>query len=223
MFIDRKEALRYMGYRGQRLDDEMEKLLDECINEVKDASKENFTYQIFDIERKEEGLYLKGTTLVLQGEDIRSHLSEAEKCAVMAVTLGLEVDKSIAFYSKTDLVKGLIYDACAAAAVESLCDAVQKKIETEAKSMGLEITSRYSPGYGDFSIEIQKELSKVLKTYERVGLSVNESSIMIPRKSVTAVIGMQREKCGKESHKCKNCKDRYCMFRKEWDNDEEEA
>lgn len=220
MFIDRKEALRYMGYRGQNMDENMEKLLDVCIAEIMDISKKSFVYKIYDIESTEKGLYLKGTTLTLQGEDIHTHLSKAEKCAVMAVTLGLEVDKSIAFYSKTDLTKGLIFDACAATAVESLCDTVQKKIEAEAKSMGLETTARYSPGYGDFSIGIQKEIAKVLKTYERIGLSVNESSIMIPRKSVTAFIGMQREKCSEENHKCKSCKNRYCTFRKDGDDDE---
>lgn len=220
MDIDRNEALRYMGYRGQGMDDNMEKLLDACINEVRSLSKKSFLYEIFDIVRTEEGLYLKDTTLVLSGKDIGTHLSKAEKCAVMAVTLGLEVDKRIAFYSKTDLTKGLIFDACAAAAVESLCDMVQGEIEAVAKSMGLETTARYSPGYGDFSIGIQREIAKVLKTYERIGLSVNESSLMIPRKSVTAFVGMQREKCSKEKHNCKNCKNRYCMFRKDVDDDE---
>jgi hypothetical protein len=217
MHIDRNEALRYMGYRGQSMDENMEKLLDACIDEVTDISKKSFTYEIFDIERTDEGIFLKGTTLVLRGEDIDAHLAKAEKCVVMAVTLGLEIDKRIAFYSKTNLTKGLIFDACAAAAVESLCDMVQEKIEAEAKSMGLETTTRYSPGYGDLSLGIQKEIAKVLKTYERIGLSVNESSIMIPRKSVTAFIGMQSEKCSKEKHKCRNCRDRYCKFRKDAD------
>ncbi|MEA4848592.1 MAG: vitamin B12 dependent-methionine synthase activation domain-containing protein [Clostridiaceae bacterium] len=215
MYIDRNEALRYMGYRGQNLDDNMEKLLDACINEVSNVSKGSSLYKIFDMERAEEGLHLKGTTLVLCGNDIHTHLSEAEKCAVMAVTLGLEIDKRIAFYSKTDLAKGLIFDACAAAAVESLCDTVQEEIEAEARAMGLETTTRYSPGYGDFSIEIQKDIIKVLDTYRRIGLSVNESSIMIPRKSVTAVIGMQTEKRYKEKNICKVCNNRDCLFGKD--------
>jgi hypothetical protein len=218
MYIDRVEALRYMGYRGQRMDANVEKLLDECIDEVMLVSKTSFLYDIFDMESKEEGLHLIGTTLLLRGKDIKAHLSGAEKCAVMAVTLGLEVDRRIDFYSRTELAKALVFNACAAAAVESLCDTVQGKIEAEARSMGLEITSRYSPGYGDFPIDIQKELSKVLKTYERLGLSVNESSIMIPRKSVTAFIGMKREKCRKENNKCKSCKYSDCVFRKEVDN-----
>jgi hypothetical protein len=220
MYINRKEALRYMGYSGQKIDDNLQELLDACIDELMDISKQSFIYEIFDIQWAENGLCLKGSTLVLHGEDIHAHLLMAGKCAVMAATVGLEVDRRIAFYSKTDLTKGLMLDACATAAVESLCDMVQEEIRVKAVTMGLEITSRFSPGYGDFSIGIQKDIAKVLKTYEKIGLSVNESSIMIPRKSVTAVIGMQVGKCSLESHKCKSCEDKYCLYRKVGEVDE---
>ncbi|MHB1394400.1 MAG: hypothetical protein ACYCYE_15260 [Clostridia bacterium] len=220
MYIDRKEVLRYMGYSGQKIDDNIQKLLDDCIDEVMDISKKSFTYEIFDIERTGEGLYLGGSTLILRGEAIREHLREAERCAVMAVTIGLEVDRRIAFYSRTNLTKGLVFDACAAAAVESLCDMVQEEIEAKAMTMGLEITSRYSPGYGDFSIVIQKGIAKVLRTYEKIGLSVNESSIMIPRKSVTAVIGMQVGKCSVSGNKCKSCENKNCLYRRVGDDNE---
>lgn len=223
MHIDRKEALRYLGYRGQKIDDSLQVILDDCIGEVVDISKESFIYEIFDIERRKEGLCLIGSTLILQGEAIRSHLQKAEKCAVMAVTLGLEVDRRIAFYSKTDLTKSLVLDACAAAAVEALCDMVQDEIAVKAMTMGLEITSRFSPGYGDFSIDIQREIVKVLRTYEKIGLSVNESSIMIPRKSVTAIVGMQQEKCSEQSHKCSSCEDKYCLYRRDGVYDEQNA
>jgi cobalamin-dependent methionine synthase I len=138
----------------------------------------------------------------------------------MAVTLGLEADRQIAFYTKTDLTKALVFDACAAAAVEALSDMVQDEIAVKAKTIGLEITARFSPGYGDFSIGIQREIVRVLKTYEKIGLGVNESSIMIPRKSVTAFIGMQSEKCSEKSHECDRCEDKNCLYRKDSDNDE---
>lgn len=217
MRIDKKEALRYMGYRGQKIDHAMQGLLEACMEEVRSVSRENYTYEIFDIERKPEGLYLKGTTLLLQGRDIGAHLEKSVKCAVMAVSLGLEIDKRLSFYSRTDLTRSLVFDACAAAAVEALCDEVQEGIEAEAGKLGLQITARFSPGYGDFSIDIQKELVRTLKTYEKFGLGVNESSIMIPRKSVTAVIGMQEENCGTREHKCISCTDENCTYRKDVD------
>lgn len=221
MNMDKAEALRYMGYRGQKMDDEIAGLLDRCIDEVKNISNASSIYEIRDIKSSEEGMCLEGTTLVLRGEDIEAYLDEAEKCAVMAATLGLEVDKRITFYSRTDLTKALIFDACATEAIEALCDTIEEEIKGKAKGMGLIATPRFSPGYGDFSIDIQKEIVKVLKTYERIGLSVNESGIMIPRKSVTAFIGLQRENWDKKEHKCRNCRDIGCRFRKDENNGEQ--
>jgi len=219
MYIDKKEVLRYMGYSGQSIDSNLLQLLDACISEVMNISKKSSVYEVFDIDRTGEELRMKGTTLALRGEDINKHLLKAEKCAVMAVTLGLEVDRRIACYSKTDLTKGLIFDACATSAVESLCDMVEGEIGSYAKSIGFEITARYSPGYGDFPLDVQKDIIKVLKTYERMGLCVNHSSIMIPRKSVTAFIGMQHGECGEKNHKCISCSNKHCVFRKDGNND----
>jgi hypothetical protein len=211
-----------MGHRGQKLDHAMESLLDACIEEVKAVSRESFTYRIFDLEKQEQGIYLKGSTLLLRGRDIEAHLEKAESCALMAVSLGLEIDKRITLYSRTDLTRSVIFDACAVAAVESLCDEVQQEIEEKAKSIGLQITQRFSPGYGDFSIDIQRYITKVLGTYEKFGLGVNESSIMIPRKSVTAVIGLQRESCSSGEHKCIKCGDKNCIYREDEDAGEKD-
>ncbi len=221
MKIDRKEALRYMGYKGQDMDGGLEKLLDACIDEVMNISRQGFTYEVFDIDRRGETICLKGSILTLEGKAIEAHLAKSEKCAVMAVTLGLEVDKRITLYSRTDLTRSIVLDACATAAVEALCDDVQERIRAEAVDLQLELTSRYSPGYGDFSVEVQREIVRVLKTYEKIGLSANENSILLPRKSVTAVIGMQKEKCGVKNHDCGNCKDIYCRYREDGEDNEQ--
>ncbi len=220
MLIDKKEALRYMGYRGQEMDAKLKGLLEACIEEVTAASREYFTYEIFDIERKPEGLQLAGTTLLLVGNDIAAHLAKSGKCALMAVSLGLEIDRRLSLYSRTDLTRSIVFDACAASAVEALCDEVQERIRSEAAGLGLNITTRFSPGYGDLSIGIQREIVRTLKTYEKFGLGVNESSLMIPRKSVTAVIGLQNGDCGTREHKCISCEDKNCIYRRDGDENE---
>lgn len=219
MYIDKKEALRYMGYRGQKIDNVLQELLDNCIEEVQTVSRKDYIYDIFDIERRGSELCLKGTALVLPGKDIGAHLSRAEKCVVMAATLGLETDRRIAFYSRTDLTRGIVFDASAGAAIESLCDEIQEDIAAKAGSMGFEITQRFSPGYGDLPIDIQGDITRVLRAYERIGLGVNESNVMIPRKSVTAFIGLQKESCASTEHKCANCDNNSCLYRRGEYND----
>jgi cobalamin-dependent methionine synthase I len=109
----------------------------------------------------------------------------------MAVTLGNLVDAKIRYYEKFNLTKALILDACATVIIESACDEIQEEIKKEALKTNKGITYRYSPGYGDFPIDIQKKILDILEAQKKIGLSVTEDSILIPRKSVTAVIGFQ--------------------------------
>ena len=216
MEIDKKEVLRYLGYKNQKFDKSIIDLIEECCTEVIDICKENFVYEIFDIERKNDKIFLLGSTLVLEDTDIINHLVNSRKCVVMAATLGIEVDSRIAYYSRFDITKGLIMDACATTAIESVCNELQTEIMEEALKDNLHITNRYSPGYGDFSIENQREILNVLDAYKKIGLSVTENSIMLPRKSVTAFIGLSEIESLKPNDKCVNCKNVDCEFQKGW-------
>lgn len=220
MHIDRVEVLRYLGYKRQNIDEAMENLLTECIVEINEIARKSFVYNIYDIEREKDRIALKNTNLIFQSKDLSKHLHNSDKCALMAVTLGLEADKKIAYYSKMNLTKGIIMDACASAAIEALCDEIQEEIGKKAKEEGLYITARYSPGYGDLSITHQKDIVEVLRAYSKIGLTVNESSIMLPRKSVTALIGWQREESRAKGDKCDNCKEKNCLYRKCGDIDD---
>jgi hypothetical protein len=217
MYIDRIEVLRYLGYKGQNIDETLENLLAESIVEVKQIAWKRFVYNIFNLKRKEDKIVVEDTNLIFQSKDLARHLSGSDKCVLLAATLGLEVDRRIAYYSKMNLTKGIIMDACASVAIEALCDELSQEIGTRARAEGYYITSRYSPGYGDLPLTLQKDLVRVLKAYSKIGLTVNESSIMLPRKSITAIIGWQREENRVEGDKCWNCKEKTCLYRKRGD------
>ncbi|MPN06468.1 hypothetical protein SDC9_153724 [bioreactor metagenome] len=214
MHINRKEVLRYLGHKNQYMDEKLEKLLTECIAEMTEALRKSFVYNVYNIERDGDKMALDDTNLIFRSRDLTMHLRNSDKCALMAATLGLEADRRIAYYSKTDLTMGIVMDACASAAIEALCDEVQEEIRIEALKEGYCCTSRYSPGYGDLPITLQKRIIELLKAYPRIGLTVNESSIMLPRKSVTAFIGWQRQESISKGNKCSKCKDKNCIYRK---------
>ncbi|MDD2482063.1 MAG: vitamin B12 dependent-methionine synthase activation domain-containing protein [Lutispora sp.] len=214
MRIDRMEVLRYLGHKNQSIDKATDRLLEECIVEINEISKKSFVFNIYDIEKEEDKIALKGTNLIFESKDLYIHLYSSDKCALLAATLGLEVDRRIAYYSKMNLTKGIIMDACASTAIEALCDEVQEGIGEKAKEEGRYITARYSPGYGDLPITHQKDIVEVLRAYSQIGLTVNEASIMLPRKSVTALIGWQREEHTAKGDKCENCKEKNCLYRK---------
>ncbi|HEY8889746.1 MAG TPA: vitamin B12 dependent-methionine synthase activation domain-containing protein [Clostridium sp.] len=215
MKIDKKEVLRYLGYKNQNIDNNMMDLIDICCSEIIDICKESFVYEIFDIERKNDMIFLTGSTLVLKDTDIKNLLLNSKKCVVMAATLGSEVDSKISYYSRFNITKGLIMDACATTAIEYLCDEVQNEIMENALKDNLFITTRYSPGYGDFSIDNQSEILNVLESYKKIGLSVTENNIMLPRKSVTAFIGLSEFRSPQKDKSCGNCKNINCNFRKD--------
>ena len=215
MEIDKKEVLRYLGYKNQNIDKNMTDLINVCAEEIIDISKASSVYEIFDIERKNDKLFLLGSTLVLKDKDIKDLLINSNKCVVMAATLGTAVDSKLAYYSRFDITKGVIMDACASTAIEYVCDELQDEIIRNALKEDLYITTRYSPGYGDFAIDNGAEILNVLDAYKKIGLSITENSIMLPRKSVTALIGLSRTKNLKNHTGCSSCKNVGCEFRKD--------
>lgn len=217
MNISYNEVLHYLGYKGQEADENTMGLIDDCIAELGSIVQKKYIYDFFDLTKKDEQIILPGSILAFPGRDIKRHLQYSVRCAVMAVTLGLEVDKRIAFYSKIDLSRGMVLDACASAAVEDLCDQVEDEIRIQVSCEGLYATSRYSPGYGDFPLEMQHKIIATLDTYRKIGLTVTESSLLVPRKSVTAVVGLQENPPDRNrvSTKCETCGNLDCVLRRD--------
>ncbi|WP_097026493.1 vitamin B12 dependent-methionine synthase activation domain-containing protein [Clostridium peptidivorans] len=215
MYIDKKEVLRYLEYKSGVVDENIDLLIDECINEIKEISNWKYIYKIFSIHKNEEQVKLLKSNLIFKGKDILEHLKNSSMCAVIAVTLGSNIDTKIRYYEKVSMTKALILDACASVGVEWACDEVQKEIRKEAQSKGLSITYRYSPGYGDFFIDIQPEIINALDAQKNIGLTVTENNILIPRKSVSAVIGFQNDSIVAKHFGCKKCNSfMSCKYRK---------
>ena len=85
-----------------------------------------------------------------------------------------------------DMMKAVLFDSCASAAIEAVCDNLQKELQKSYPYL----TDRYSCGYGDLPITLQASFLQALDAQRRIGLHVNESSLLVPMKSVTAIIGI---------------------------------
>lgn len=214
MDINKNEVLRYLGYKNNMADSKTFAIIEECLNELSKISKPRYIYNIFDIETLGNSINFISTTLTLKGNNICSHLKSSEKCAIMAATLGIEVDKQLSINSSLNLTKAIIMDACATASIEALCDIAQLEIKKQAQKRGLCITSRYSPGYGDLVIDVQPQIINVLDAYKKIGLSSTDNCILIPRKSVTAFIGLQNLQNNDNKLKCLSCNLKDCSFKR---------
>lgn len=216
--IDKDEVLRYLRYGSRKADETTDRIIDECIEEILEIARTNYIYNIYEVDMEKEVISFENSRFKVEGKDISNHLHNSRKCAIMAVTLGNEVDKRIRYYSKVDLTRSLIFDACATTAIEALCDWVESIIKKIAIKDGYKATSRYSPGYGDLSIEIQPRILNLLDTQKHIGLTVTDTYILLPRKSVTAFIGIG-DNVKSQSMGCKNCSlYQNCLFAKEGDS-----
>ncbi|NLY91618.1 MAG: Vitamin B12 dependent methionine synthase activation protein [Firmicutes bacterium] len=227
MEIAQDEILRYLGYRNQNPDPATAKLIAECLSELKAVIRAGVVYQRYPLEKQGDRIGLSGTNLTIYSKDLSHHLRQADQCLLLAATLGLGPDQRIATYARLDLARGIVLDACATAAIEALCAEAQNKLKAKLAKEGYALTGRYSPGYGDLAITLQKAILEVLRAYPRIGLTVNEEHILLPRKSVTAFIGLEkREESGRAQERpapaagvkaddhCRRCPDQTCRYRK---------
>ncbi len=211
--INIAEAVRYMGYGGLTPDEGQMKLIADCAAELKEYIKPAWIYRLFPIEETADGVLLRGTSLTLGGSDIKEHLAGCHSCVLFCATAGAKADELIRMKEKEDMVQGYITDCLASAAAEGLCDALEAELAD--KLPGKYLTWRYSPGYGDLSLEVQPKVLAVLEAGKRAGVSCTDSLLMIPRKTVTAVIGVSDTPIVKKRQGCSKCnmKDK-CTFRK---------
>ena len=214
--INKEEVLRYLGYKGQDIDENLANTIEECREEIKKIIMPRVIYTYKNIKLCNDGVEVIATNLILKGKDIKEHLKNSKECVLMAVTLGNEIEKKTRLYEKTNLTKALILDACATTAVEEVCDIVENSIKEKAILSGMNITFRYSPGYGDLPLDVQSNFLRALEAQKKIGLTVSENNLLFPRKSVTAIIGIVDGGIEKKKKSCKQCSNyENCSFKRE--------
>lgn len=213
------EVLRYLGYRGQKIHEELSGMVEECMLLIRKAAKPRHVLGIFDISVQKVGVQLEDTAVLLQGADICCHLAGCGQAVLFAATLGIQADELIRRQETVDMTRVLVLDACATQLIEQSCDEIEEQLREDTEKQGLSITSRFSPGYGDLPLDVQPKLLSLLDANRRIGLTCTDSLILLPRKSVTAIIGIGKDLQAKPKN-CGSCpQNGTCRFKKEKAND----
>ncbi len=119
--------------------------------------------------------------------DLKRHLVGCGRVILMAATIGAEADRERMKAAVRSPVEQLIYDAIGTEGIENVCDRFCKDMEERYGAL----TSRFSPGYGDLPLDYQKTMIALLDTNRKIGVSLTDSLLMSPTKSVTAIIGIK--------------------------------
>ena len=185
--IDKDEVLRYMGVRVS--DESTDSLVDFCISE---CEKENcfvgkVCFAFFDAKITQQ--IIDTGVATIKSDSLSKHIEGCEKIIIFAATVGVGIDRLIEKYSRLSPSKALCLSSIGAQRIESLCDAFCDDIKAEYSEFSHK--SRFSPGYGDFDISNQGDIFGLLNCSKNIGLSLCDSFIMSPSKSVTAIIGLK--------------------------------
>jgi len=210
--VDISEAYRYMGGIGAP-DGSMRSELRGAADLFEKSAISRAVVKLCEIERG-DFLSLKGTCLKLRGKSIEALLNDCPLCVIFCATVGNDIEALIRKWQIKDISFTAMLDACASSAVENLCDGIEAELKSKYEAQGYYLTDRFSPGYGDLPISVQYDFCAALDTSRKIGVSVSDSGIMIPRKSVTAIIGLSKEPQKHFGADCRGCelKDS-CKFR----------
>jgi len=210
------ECARYLGYGKNTPDETIERLMGECESELMDCAVPRFVYKIFDFDRQQDKIRLSGTELLLTGDSIKEHLAGCSRLILLCATLSDRVDRLIRKTELKDMAKATIMDAMAAVAVEQVCDKAEELIRNEylKKYTQAYFTWRFGFGYGDLPLEEERIALKLLDADKRIGVHINDSLIMFPRKTVACIIGISEEEIKSQKRGCVSCNMRNsCKFR----------
>ena len=216
--VNKKEIIRYLGYRGKfELDEKIDKMIDEVTRELSEKVSPKYVYKTFPIVWG-AGNALENSELTDESMDscefagirvtsgnLLKNLRGCNEIVMMAVTLGPVPDMLVRRSEVRDMMRAYVYQAVGAAMAEAWCDEINDRIAQEAKERGLHARPRFSPGYGDFPLEVQKDFIKILEMPKKIGVTLSESLLMTPTKSITAVIGLSEIEMDCHRGGCEEC------------------
>ena len=184
--FDEKEILRYAMLPSFAAPPE-ELPLEECLKAAKGAAQCRAVWCRFPLKR--EGDWLDLDFARTDSRDLRSHLEDCGEIILFACTAGAEMDRRISRAKVGSPAKGLLMHAIGAQQVEGGCEKLCGRLAEQFPDR--QLTLRYSPGYGDLPLALQRDVMEALDCGRTVGITLSESLLMTPSKSVTAIIGMK--------------------------------
>lgn len=218
--VNEKEIWRYCGYMGIPKDDQtgLLNLLNEVYKDLENAFSYKLCYRRLPITWQDDMPVLP---FYSKSKNLARCLNGSDEIVMFAATVGTEIDRLISLNQRFNPTKALIMQAYGAERVEALCDEFCRELKLQYSEEGLDVTPRFSPGYGDLPLEVQKEFFTLLDINRKIGISLGDSMLMRPSKSVTAVFGLKPKGQGCESDKniddtktkCESCENINCSFR----------
>ena len=199
--VNRREIEHYLGIRRRAsgmdgdstADDsaasDLSALIEDCLLELDTKVTPRHVFRTFPL-HTDELSRLDLTCFTVCSRDLAKNLAGCTEVLLFAATLGEGADFLIRRYEKTQMSRAMVMQAAAAAMIESYCNELNEAWREAYEAKGRALHPRFSCGYGDFALEHQRDFLRVLEMEKRLGIRLTEGLLMVPSKSVTAVIGI---------------------------------
>lgn len=212
VIIPPAEVLRYLGYGRSRPDAGVSGMLISCIDEFQSIASYRACRLLADVALGDGDVEIAG--MHIESRNLRRGLDGCGKAIIFAATAGAQPDRMVERYRLLSPARAAVLDAVGSAAVEAWCNQLCEQWRAEFFEAGLQLRPRRSPGYGDFPIGVQSELLGLLDASRRAGISLTDTGMMLPIKSVSAVVGLGMQGCTSPEQDCERCGVRNCAFRR---------
>ena len=112
---------------------------------------------------------------------------DGREVAFLCGTIGAEFDTWQRRLSALSAADALLSQQIGLEAVEAVMDGLEEGIREKVEAEGRRLKPRKSPGYGDLPLELSREIINCLDATKKIGVSITESNLLVPSKSVTAI------------------------------------
>lgn len=214
--IDKQGILSRIGYREDyEPSARINSLVDDYIENYHDFIAPSYSYTTRNIESVEGNRIDIGDAIVLESRKLARLLERCNMVAVFALTIGNYLEDLVAYLAENGLIlQATVLDAIGSGTAEKLAAQVEDDIRIKAGAEGMVISRRFSPGYCDWEVSQQELVFRALGNNVS-GITLNESMLMIPRKSVSGIIGIGLPGNGiTEYNPCTTCGQRDCPGRR---------
>lgn len=210
--INPREVLRYMGCRPDNADGKIRELAEKSISEIYPRLSCRACFERYPVAFENDGILNLGFAETTSA-GLKKNLDGCKEIILFAATIGMDTDRIIQKNSLLSPSAAVAAQAVGAAAIEGWCDILCRRFEKTESMSGNHIRPRFSPGYGDFPLDIQRRIFSVLDCSRKIGVTLTDSLLMMPSKSVSAIVGIGggKKKCTETG--CAACNNINCEFR----------
>ncbi len=176
------DVYEQMGYRNATPDEQTATETQRLLDEVAVFLRPRFLYTV-----------VSQLPAFQWGRIIDRQLQGSEAYALFVATSGTEYE---AFQQRLlkegDMVRVFVADALGSVIAEKTADRMEETLQQSIDKLGWHRTNRFSPGYCGWHVSQQQLLFPLFGVKEPCGIQLTDSSLMVPIKSVSGIIGLGR-------------------------------